>query len=394
MTFTKNSISSNPGSYKIWIESSTGSTPWVIIHKTSASSAVSVEIVSGATCNTPTGINHSNVTSNSAQINWTQNSSNTQNIVLEHRQVGSPAWVVNTLDANYHYYNLTGLIASTSYEYRLKRICNSGGSSPYSNIGSFTTITGIVNNGIYKLTRQGTNKVLDAAYCGGAGANVQLWDDLNNDCQKWVFEYQPVDGSYEIKAKYNIGLNLDVYYCGGAGANVQIMNDFSNICQRWVLEVQSDGSYEIKSKNNTNLNLDAQDCGNWAGTNVQLWTDNSLNCQRWILTFLGTNVAGDETGNREEDTPIVDAQKPEFKISPNPTSGLVRLEFAEDMPIGKATVQVYDLAGKLIETLFSGDADDLDSEIQYDAGNLHSGTYLVVLTHEHGREIKRMVVAR
>jgi surface antigen len=393
LTFTKSSISSNPGSYKIWIESSTGTTPWVIVHKTNASSPVSVEITSGTSCNAPTGQSVSNITPNSAQINWSLNSSNTQNIVVEYRQTGSPAWVVTTLPANFYYFNLTGLIPSTSYEYRLKRICTGGSYSPYSNAGTFTTSPGIVNNGIYKLTRKGSNKVLDAASCGGAGANVQLWDDLNNDCQKWVFQRQS-DGSYEIKAKYNTGLNLDVLNCLGAGANVRMWNDLNNNCQRWILEAQSDGSYEIKNKNNLTLNLDAQSCGSWAGTNVQVWTDNNENCQRWMLTYLGIAGSTPLLSTQENRDFVADESKVSFEIIPNPTSGYIKLKLMDTNATGEITIQIHDMAGRLIETLYSGHADNLGSDTHYDTSHLHGGTYLVVFSHAQGREIKRLVVVR
>ncbi|MBK9016281.1 MAG: fibronectin type III domain-containing protein [Saprospiraceae bacterium] len=100
--------------------------------------ALTVSSAGGTSCNAPTGISHSNVTASSAQINWTLNSANTNSITLEYSP-NQTAWVVQTLPANYYFYNITGLSGSTTYYYRLKRNCTTGGSSPYSSTYSFAT---------------------------------------------------------------------------------------------------------------------------------------------------------------------------------------------------------------------------------------------------------------
>lgn len=345
-----------------------------------------------STCSSPVNISSSNITSSSARINWQLNSTNTNSITLDWSPNGT-IWNTLSLPANYYYYDLNTLVPNSTYYYKLRRNCTNGGSSSYSSTYTFTTSPGIVNNGIYKLTRKGSNKVLDAASCGGAGANVQLWDDLNNDCQKWVFQGQS-DGSYEIKARYSTGLNLDVLNCLGAGANVRMWNDLNNNCQRWILEAQSDGSFEIKNKNNLTLNLDAQSCGSWAGTNVQVWTDNNENCQRWMLTYLGNASNSSMFSMQENGTVFEDESKVSFEIIPNPASAHISLKFMDINDTGEITIQIHDLAGRLIETLYSGHADNLDSNAHYETSHLHGGTYLVVFSHDQGREVKRLVVVR
>lgn len=54
LTFTKSSISSAPGSYKIWIESRVSSnSPWTLLHKPNATSTVNVSIVSSSSSSKP-----------------------------------------------------------------------------------------------------------------------------------------------------------------------------------------------------------------------------------------------------------------------------------------------------------------------------------------------------
>ncbi len=161
----------------------------------------------------------------------------------------------------------------------------------YVNFGSYgsslsneATAT-IISNGIYKLTRKGTNKCLDAAGCGSENyTNVQLWEDNGYDCQRWVVSLQS-DGSYELKRK-GTTKNLDAAGCGsGDGTNVWLWEDNNYDCQRWIITLQSDGFYELKRKGTTK-NLDVFECGSFNGANVNLWEDYSNDCQRWQMTFI------------------------------------------------------------------------------------------------------------
>lgn len=156
----------------------------------------------------------------------------------------------------------------------------------YQNYGTYGFISTkyVVCNGVFELKRKGTTKCLDAAGCGSInGTNVQLWEDNNFDCQRWVVSLQS-DGFYELK-RQNTTKNLDAAGCGSSnGTNIHLWDDNNYDCQRWKITLESDGFFELKRKGTTK-NLDAAGCGTASGTNVQLWEDNSLDCQRWQLTF-------------------------------------------------------------------------------------------------------------
>lgn len=150
----------------------------------------------------------------------------------------------------------------------------------YINYGTFgyTSKAFPVVNGNMEIKRKDASSLsIDAKYCGN---DLQLYDDLNNECQRYTFQLQ-TDGYYEIK-RYGTNQNFDVYYCGGAGTPVRLWEDYSNNCQRWKLSLETDGFFEIKNKEN-NLNLDAAGCGNTAGTGIILWNDTNENCQRWSI---------------------------------------------------------------------------------------------------------------
>lgn len=88
----------------------------------------------GGTCNTPTGLAISNITSSSATASWNA-VSGANNYTFEYRASGGSWTVVNPTSTTY---NMTGLSPTTTYETRVKANC-SGGSSSYSGTVNFTT---------------------------------------------------------------------------------------------------------------------------------------------------------------------------------------------------------------------------------------------------------------
>ncbi len=91
-------------------------------------------------CGKPTAISVSGITSTSSIISWTGNSCAVKYRV-QYRASGTTAWVTKSTVPPVTTYTLTGLLANTSYQYRMRTDCNSTGSinSGYTAIGTFTT---------------------------------------------------------------------------------------------------------------------------------------------------------------------------------------------------------------------------------------------------------------
>lgn len=137
LSFTKSQITSNPGSYKIYLKSKPNGGSWNNISAGNYTNPINITIVGGGGCNTPTGVYASNVSKTSARINWNI-VANAQNIKLQYRKSTTSSWSTLTLPGNYYYRVLTGLTRNTKYYVRLLTVCSSGTSS-YSNTISFTT---------------------------------------------------------------------------------------------------------------------------------------------------------------------------------------------------------------------------------------------------------------
>ncbi len=293
-------------------------------------------------CNPPTSISSSNITSNSAKINWALDANNTTNIILEYKVSGA-AWpgTVLTLPANYYYNTLNNLKSKTTYVYRLKRNCTGGSSSNYSAEYNFTTATQCSSNTNYtttsgtitdgsgsynyennlncswiinpagvaainiKFTAFNTESCCDKIYIKnnvgtilytfsgsslpspitvpGNYAKVEFITDVSVVGTGWSLDYSSImnNGIYKLIHK---GTNqcLDVYNNNNQPENVQQCDDNGTTAQQWVITLETGGFFKLKHKG-TDLCLDVNDNSNDNGIDVRQWWDNGNDAQRWKI---------------------------------------------------------------------------------------------------------------
>ncbi|MDW8157637.1 MAG: fibronectin type III domain-containing protein [Bacteroidia bacterium] len=101
----------------------------------SGNSAYTASTNFGTTCLVPTGTTTSNINTSTATLSW-NSVSNATGYTLQYKPSASSTW--NTLSPSGTSHNLTGLNASTSYDWRVAAICPSGNSA-YSSVVTFTT---------------------------------------------------------------------------------------------------------------------------------------------------------------------------------------------------------------------------------------------------------------
>ena len=93
----------------------------------------------GGGCSTPTGLASSSVTSTSATVSWTA-VSGAVSYNLQYKPSSSATWTtVSGISATS--YNITGLTASTAYNYQVQAVCSGSTTSAYSTASSFTTLS-------------------------------------------------------------------------------------------------------------------------------------------------------------------------------------------------------------------------------------------------------------
>lgn len=81
----------------------------------------------------------------------------------------------------------------------------------------------------------------------------------------------------------------------------------------------------------------------------------------------------------------------DFTVYPNPSSGPITVEyrFPENERI---QIQLFDLNGRMVSTLFDGRTNGLSNKVSYDGSFLASGPYLCVLTTRKNVVSKLMIL--
>ncbi|MEO8151181.1 MAG: T9SS type A sorting domain-containing protein [Bacteroidia bacterium] len=139
-------LSCSPASTYLW---STGATSQSIAVSTAGSFVVTITDAGGCTavsapkivtvtCVKPTGLSATNITSSSAKTNW--------NVVscaagyrVQYRLNGTTTWTTK-INITTNFKNLTGLLSSTVYDWRVATKCPDGSYSAYTAIQNFTTL--------------------------------------------------------------------------------------------------------------------------------------------------------------------------------------------------------------------------------------------------------------
>ncbi|PIE52236.1 hypothetical protein CSA37_07705 [Candidatus Fermentibacteria bacterium] len=122
----------------------------------------------------------------------------------------------------------------------------------------------------------------------------------------------------------------------------------------------------------------------------------SISMQNWVLQE--NNLLGDpalrfivgQTGIEEEEGAAANAPAV-FSPSPNPVAGSCAIGYS--MPIaGNAEINVYDVSGRIAATVHSGSLDAGQGSLGFDASQLPTGCYSIVISSAAGSGSAQMLV--
>ncbi len=146
-----------------------------------------------------------------------------------------------------------------------------------------------IDNGTYEISMaSNSNKIIEVNDSSREDfANVQIWDRLNRNCQKFNVIYNENTKEYTIKAVHS-NKALDVYAgLNENGTNVQQYTANNSIAQKWNIIDLGDGTYNIVSKCN-GLYLDVYGGSTKNGANVQVYKGNGSIAQ--LFRFNETTI--------------------------------------------------------------------------------------------------------
>ncbi len=137
------------------------------------------------------------------------------------------------------------------------------------------------------------------------------------------------------------------------------------------------------------MNLSALQPGNYTAAHLSFLLPGQVS---------GVEFVGDLKGCRALSNlipfTIAPCQSALLHSQPNPTTGLSTISFT--LPEnGRATLEVYDMGGRLVQSLFSGVAEEgVDYRFDFDGSHLPNGVYLYRLTTQKEVKIEKFIIAR
>jgi hypothetical protein len=304
-----------------------------------------------ATCGTPSGLNATSIAQTTATLNWgTVSGATSYN--LQWKVSTSNTWTtVSNLTSTT--YNLTGLTASTTYNYQVQAVCT-GGNSAYSTAASFTTLA------------TGGGNCTDA-YEANNTRNTAKVIPVNTDVKAQIATATDVDWNRfsNTNATRNIKIDLTTL---PADYDLKLYRTTSLLATS---ELSGTSSEQIIYNTNTvSTSYYAQVYGyGGAFSNTQCYT------LRVSLSATAFRTDGSTDGPVEEFEIPLQLESLGFGLYPNPATNQVIVEvpmIAEQ----DVMVSIIDPAGKAAitqhRTLGKG-----DNQITFDVQTLPSGVYFV-----------------
>jgi arabinoxylan arabinofuranohydrolase len=140
-------------------------------------------------------------------------------------------------------------------------------------------------DGVYAIrskinTTAGAGLYLDIPGCDVNNADVKTWTRTTCEGQKWTVTYQN-NGFYKIISYAVNHKSLDLNSCGpDRGTNIQVYDQLNNDCQLWRIEAVGNGYYRVMARGSNNV-MDLADGSATPGADVRSWTWNASDAQLW-----------------------------------------------------------------------------------------------------------------
>ncbi len=319
----------------------------------------------GGTCAVPAGLGSSNVTASAATVSWGA-ASGAVTYNLQYKLSTSSTWTTVSGIAGTSS-NLSGLAASTTYNYQVQTVC-SGASSAYSSAASFTTL---------------------AAGGGGCTDNYEA-----NESRSTA---KVISANSTITAKISTTTDKDHFKFANTSAQRNIKVNLNNL----------PADYDLKLYRSNTLLGTSENAGTTSEQLIYNTTTvssnyiayvygyngaNSTSCYNLTVTLSATSFRtdGSSDGNTEEIEIPVLFENAGFGLFPNPAKDMVTIEVPVE---GESDVQVsiMDATGRVAiqenRTMAKG-----NNQVQVGLGQLSTGIYMVQVRNGETVNTRKLVI--
>jgi hypothetical protein len=362
------------GTYKFAITVNNGLSP--------QTDTVSVNYQAPVPCVATTSLSSSNVTSSGATLNWAAVAS-VNNYTVEYKLASSTTWIIANNAVTTTSYALSGLTASTLYDYRVKANCPSG-SSPYTT-AQLTTGT---------------------AYCASIGTNLTyMWTDLVQ--LGTINRTSGSDGGY-----YN-GTALSTNAVRGSTQTITFSSGFPSTIYRmywrvWIdfnkNGVFTDAGEQVVSTNvstagNTSATFTIPATAALGTTRMRVsskYGAYSTPCETFTygevedysINITATATTLSVASARQGEPEIEESNEAEIVAFPNPVSDIITIRLNYSSESNTKTVKMISGNGMEIGTQ---EVELFNNEFRIDTKKLNSGMYLISVQEPDKQRVVKII---
>lgn len=311
-----------------------------------SSSYAQAQFTTTAPCNAPTGLTSSSVTSSSATVGWTA-VSGAASYDVDYKLNSSGTWINAATGTTGISVNLSGLTASSLYDWRVRANCGASGSSDYSQ-AQFTTSAASVCPGPYDVSTNGTRS--------GAATipfNTDIKGLVNPSGDNDYYRFVITTGGTITMTLTTLPANYHLRLLNSSGSTLQTSSN-SGTNNETINRTVTAGTYYARVY----------------PSNSNQW--NATNCYT-LRVALGTATRGDDLITAK---PVI--------VFPNPVTKTMNVSIPDIQ--GMADIRVFDIYGKLVQQRSTGQANT-----QLDLSSLPSGMYVVKVMND-GKETAMKIV--
>lgn len=311
------------------------------------------------TCGTPSGLNATAITSTGATLNWTAVAT-ASSYNVQYRLNGAATWTNTTSSTTSK--AITGLTASSTYQYQVQAICT-GGAGNYSTIGTFTT-----------------------SAAGGGGTCTNSYESNNTRNTAITI---PVNTS--ITSMIGSSTDRDYYRITTTSAAPKLKITLSNL----------PADYDLRLLNSAGSTLASSVLG---GTSTEVINYNAATTgQTYFIYVFGYNGAFSTTNcynliaqtsatNWKLNNEFAD-EKAEINLFPNPAGDKMSLTFFAELN-DVVSFNVYNTMGQKVISKTESAINSGENTANFEFNNLSNGVYIMEMIEGEERKIQKFVIQK
>jgi len=310
---------------------------------------------SSGTCNAPTGLAAGSITQTTATLSWGSVTGATSYNV-QYRAVGTSTWTSSSASSTS--LPITGLTASTQYEFQVQTVCASGSSS----FTSSTTFTTLSNSSCTESYEPNNSKNTAKAI----PTNVDVLSQISSSTDVDWLSFPNSSSASNMKITLTtLPADYDIKLYNPSGTNVKTSQNGGTTSETIIYNTSTVGTYKVKVYGYQ---------GAYSAT------------QCYTLHVYTSN-----TPFKLDNTDVFASDQDEMKLYPNPASTELMLQF-DGQESFDGTIRIFNVLGQTVS--YSQQHLEPGDHIQLDISNLPNGKYFVGMNGNDFQEVKMIEVIR